>query len=734
MRKGWIIGLGIALGALSAGGAAELKTAKASEEPFVQERSLAVTGDRSSVRYSPFPSVNVWRNQKSAEVDWGYFDVKIKTTQHDLSGATSLFVRVSDTRTSGGLDVAVIAVDGKDVACGWRYDPSAGSGYTVPRYTASATGDPADALADGEVPLNYWYTKLEPAAENWYEYTLSDARTYTSASAFGTDPEGEVDLSDVRTILFRVAMGYDDCHLNIGKICMKRADGSFVTLFDPAVANAEAGDVTAEVKDGAVKTGGKTIGDLVEDYSVDLFRAGEMRVGENVAQEWYGFTMPTGITDVSKYNGIAVTFDLTGCGPIFLNRFLADTTNPTSDPNTFVHENWYSTHGYAKFIEEDGSAYLAPNTIPAGFKGTVVTPFASLIPNGGTETKDGVFDTAHVRDYVGFTLRTTVGRGNFVIKDIRFVDDATLYYDAHAYYEDIDGNFVEQQYNNGTRLRVEVVAGSDDVIPESVGKYVLDKENPNNDLNALKSGGKKNAVKQGLPFDGAGVWDLSPTLYYKLAEPYSIERVFGLEKAAALPSGAAAKDILARLPQNGINVGLNDGTIYRLAGKWTIGENTEAGQTFRFVPAHMPKNLTDPNGLLTFTKESVREVTMIYIEEPPAKTSYRVGESLDLTGLQVGIWYQDGVREILPETAYTVSGFDGSTAGEQTVTVTVAAGGKTFTATFQVKVTGKADAEPEKKGCGSVLGAASAGMLCFGVAAACTAKPRKKREDEEEQK
>ena len=67
---------------------------------------------------------------------------------------------------------------------------------------------------------------------------------------------------------------------------------------------------------------------------------------------------------------------------------------------------------------------------------------------------------------------------------------------------------------------------------------------------------------------------------------------------------------------------------------------------------------------------------------PPEKTSYLMGEELDNTGLQVNLIMKDGSR--LDAQNMTLSGYDPSVTGQQTVTVAV--GGTKLTATFQVEV------------------------------------------------
>ncbi|PLS28920.1 bacterial Ig-like domain-containing protein [Bifidobacterium parmae] len=70
----------------------------------------------------------------------------------------------------------------------------------------------------------------------------------------------------------------------------------------------------------------------------------------------------------------------------------------------------------------------------------------------------------------------------------------------------------------------------------------------------------------------------------------------------------------------------------------------------------------------------------------PAKTEYTVGDTLDLAGLKVAAVYQrDGKTERKPlaDDEYTVSGFDSTTAGTRTVTVSYRGVSATFTVTVK---------------------------------------------------
>ncbi len=74
------------------------------------------------------------------------------------------------------------------------------------------------------------------------------------------------------------------------------------------------------------------------------------------------------------------------------------------------------------------------------------------------------------------------------------------------------------------------------------------------------------------------------------------------------------------------------------------------------------------------------ELTGIQITTMPDKTQYWIGEELDTTGLTVSETWSDG--KTVPITEYTLTGFDSTTAGEKTITVTYQGN----TATFPITV------------------------------------------------
>jgi len=74
-------------------------------------------------------------------------------------------------------------------------------------------------------------------------------------------------------------------------------------------------------------------------------------------------------------------------------------------------------------------------------------------------------------------------------------------------------------------------------------------------------------------------------------------------------------------------------------------------------------------------KTNTKTVIAIMVENVPIKTEYNVDEPFETTGLIVTAAYSDGTTA--PVTGYTLAGFDNSTEGEQTITVTYQ--GKTAT-------------------------------------------------------
>lgn len=90
---------------------------------------------------------------------------------------------------------------------------------------------------------------------------------------------------------------------------------------------------------------------------------------------------------------------------------------------------------------------------------------------------------------------------------------------------------------------------------------------------------------------------------------------------------------------------------------------------------------------VTFDKKTVDfsilvvDISGIEVKTMPAKIEYPKGDSFDTTGLSILVKYTDGTSETITA-GFEVSGFDSSSVGEKTITVTY----KTHTAAFKVLV------------------------------------------------
>ncbi len=87
----------------------------------------------------------------------------------------------------------------------------------------------------------------------------------------------------------------------------------------------------------------------------------------------------------------------------------------------------------------------------------------------------------------------------------------------------------------------------------------------------------------------------------------------------------------------------------------------------------------------------VKSVTSISIWHTPYKNEYSIGESFDLEGTEILVYYNNGDSEIVNVTEDMVSGFDNQTAGTQIITVTY----EGFTDTFEVYVYQRENAATE---------------------------------------
>ena len=120
-------------------------------------------------------------------------------------------------------------------------------------------------------------------------------------------------------------------------------------------------------------------------------------------------------------------------------------------------------------------------------------------------------------------------------------------------------------------------------------------------------------------------------------------------------------------------VNYSDGSVAEVTEGFTVSgfdSNRAGNQTL---------TVTYMGAAVTFSvKVNRTEVIGIEIASLPAKTEYRTGEALDLTGLTLRASYSNGDTVLITE-GFTVSGFDSSQAGQQTVLVVYGEAAAEFT-------------------------------------------------------
>lgn len=125
----------------------------------------------------------------------------------------------------------------------------------------------------------------------------------------------------------------------------------------------------------------------------------------------------------------------------------------------------------------------------------------------------------------------------------------------------------------------------------------------------------------------------------------------------------------------------------------TVTFEQDGDQKIRFQVSGKNEKSTEYNLMFDYIQvEPAAEKTLLTLQvEAPAKTIYRIGESLDLTGLKVYAIYSNGEIETLTAQQYTVSEFDSSSSGEKSVTISY--GGKRASFTVSVRAAGRYECE-----------------------------------------
>jgi predicted CoA-binding protein len=110
-------------------------------------------------------------------------------------------------------------------------------------------------------------------------------------------------------------------------------------------------------------------------------------------------------------------------------------------------------------------------------------------------------------------------------------------------------------------------------------------------------------------------------------------------------------------------------------------------------------SVTPQTATFTITINPTPSLKSISIVLLPTKTTYTVGGSLDTTGILVAAWYSDGSYRVIMQDrnnwgGCAVTGFDSSSVGIKTVTVSYTEEGVTKTATFTVTINAAGGSTP----------------------------------------
>ncbi|MCL1818929.1 MAG: bacterial Ig-like domain-containing protein, partial [Spirochaetaceae bacterium] len=120
-------------------------------------------------------------------------------------------------------------------------------------------------------------------------------------------------------------------------------------------------------------------------------------------------------------------------------------------------------------------------------------------------------------------------------------------------------------------------------------------------------------------------------------------------------------------------------------GHWQVDVNAYLDKELHATGSEQVEVKAGQDNYVEVTMSWNMNVVEITVESGPTKTTYHVGEPLNLTGLTVKADYNDGSSGYVAITMENIIDYDSSTAGSKTVTVSY--GGKTATFTVTVDAT-----------------------------------------------
>ena len=250
------------------------------------------------------------------------------------------------------------------------------------------------------------------------------------------------------------------------------------------------------------------------------------------------------------YNGVSFYIDLSSCAEnIFFNKYFAEKTVGTRINGSTGGELWYSNVGGAFYYPDEGTPEYTKNgaeytgsvnTVPAGFKGTIVVPFVSFIPDMGWSAVDKIFNLKDIQK-MDLTFNRSIGGGSFTLKDFKLVANAKVEFTVMRYFQNQDGSYGEGQATVVRTLAGSFWDGSEYakdqnglVFDQTASAYLAD------DPAAYKQESNYFTVNPIIGSDtsegaakdfgrGNAIWRYTPKFYYNIA-PFSLPETYSLKQ------------------------------------------------------------------------------------------------------------------------------------------------------------------------------------------------------------
>ena len=520
--------------------------------------------------------------------------------------------------------------------------------------------------------------------------------------------EGETaGLQTLKSFTWQINHYQLSSHIQIGDVYGETASGEKVKLFDAKTAELKGGDDGSAEGNYLFKSGSEANCFTVTKQSTkNNFSTASAQDG------WREFPLPFANlpTDLSDYAGFSFYVANSSDKPVFFNKFLTEKTaqpglkdlGSGKDLASTETERWYDDVNVGNLLPDGGETeYNARcQTIAANWSGRVFVPFSAFKTPSWKTLPDGA-SRLDLNDIASLTLSFNISgsyaKTEFELNDFRLEETIEVPVKKMTYYQWENGVYKEaipseEKFNDGAEFTPQ------NEITFNGNTYVLD-ETLSHYTGEDKAAYSNNAAR--VRRDGGAVsYNFRPKLYYKLKGNFTLEKAF-YPKAiiGELPKGSNADEIAEGLP-GGFTFGNQFGGLMEIKGAWSVTNKTDSSATFVFTPSEIPSNITvADDGVFTKTVAISTAVaptpnlTGIKINTP-MKTQFLQGSPLELAGLIVIATFDDGTTTALKPDDYSVSGFDTSKTGEQTITVT--AGGNT--ATFTVTVIENPDYKPVTDG------------------------------------